>query len=90
MTEIVDANGVREVLNLPFPAATKQAAGMVNGILTDVMSVSFSDKILVTISQRGRLAHWVCKTFHAGNFATYQLIHVSKVTCANGERQPRH
>lgn len=46
--------------NLPFPAATRQAEGMVGDILTTVMSVSFADKILVTISQKGRLAQWAC------------------------------
>ncbi|KAJ5376436.1 hypothetical protein N7509_013322 [Penicillium cosmopolitanum] len=46
-------------LNLPFPAATKQAAGLVDGVKTDVMVMSFSDKIMVTISQQGRLAHWL-------------------------------
>lgn len=46
-------------IQLPFPARTKQAAGFVNGVLTDVMTVSFSDKILVTITQNGRLAQWV-------------------------------
>jgi proteasome assembly chaperone 3 len=59
MAESFDLNSFNEVLNLPFPAATKQTAGMVNGILTDVMVINFSDKILVAISQRGRLAHWV-------------------------------
>lgn len=45
--------------NLPFPAQTKQAAGVVRGVQSNVMVVSFSDKILVTISQSGRLAQWV-------------------------------
>jgi hypothetical protein len=45
--------------NLPFPAATKHAEGMVGDVMTNVMSVSFADKILVTISQKGRLAQWV-------------------------------
>ncbi|KAJ5107726.1 hypothetical protein N7456_004401 [Penicillium angulare] len=45
--------------NLPFPAATKQVAGLVDGIKTDVMVMKFSDKIMVTISQEGRLAHWL-------------------------------
>lgn len=43
----------------PFPAATKHAAGLVNGQETDVSSVYFSDKILITISQEGRLSQWV-------------------------------
>ncbi|KAI4252470.1 MAG: hypothetical protein L6R42_007952, partial [Xanthoria sp. 1 TBL-2021] len=47
--------------NIPttsYPATTRQAAGHVDGILTDVMSSSFSDKIMVTITQGGRLAQW--------------------------------
>ncbi|RFU32226.1 hypothetical protein B7463_g4132, partial [Scytalidium lignicola] len=48
-----------EVEYARFPAATKQAAGLVNGIRTDVSSLYFSDKILITISQGGRLAQWI-------------------------------
>ena len=43
----------------PYPAISKQATGEVDGITTDVMSVAFADKIMVTISQGGRLAQWV-------------------------------
>jgi proteasome assembly chaperone 3 len=46
----------------PFPAATKHAAGLVHGTQTDVSSVYFSDKILITISQGGRLSQWVCQS----------------------------
>ncbi|KAI4240004.1 MAG: hypothetical protein LQ352_007740 [Teloschistes flavicans] len=42
-----------------YPATTKQAAGHIDGILTDVTSTIFSDKILVTITQGGRLAQWI-------------------------------
>ena len=42
-----------------YPATTKQAAGHINGVLTDVMSTAFADKILITITQDGRLAQWV-------------------------------
>ncbi|TKA58735.1 hypothetical protein B0A49_08856 [Cryomyces minteri] len=42
-----------------FPAQTRTASAEINGIITQVMSVSFADKIMVTISQGGRLAHWV-------------------------------
>ncbi|KAL8905335.1 MAG: hypothetical protein Q9171_006709 [Xanthocarpia ochracea] len=48
--------------NIPttsYPAITRQAAGYIDGILTDVMYSSFSDKIMVTITQRGRLAQWI-------------------------------
>ena len=47
-------------MEVPYPAKTKQAAGLVNGVLTDVMSMFFADKIMVTITQEGRLAQWVC------------------------------
>ena len=48
-------------MSLPYPAQTKQAAGKVDGVPTDVMVISFSDKIMVTITQAGRLAQWVNK-----------------------------
>ena len=48
-----------DVVEAPFPAKTRQAAGLIKGVLTDVMSVEFADKILVTLTQEGRLAQWV-------------------------------
>ncbi|EFE38367.1 hypothetical protein TRV_07025 [Trichophyton verrucosum HKI 0517] len=48
--------------NTPHPASTKQAAGVVGGQPTNVMVVSFQDRILVTITQNGRLAQWVRNT----------------------------
>lgn len=59
MAEPLNLSDLQEPLNLPFPAATKQIAGLVNGIQTDVMCMSFNDRILITISQRGRLGHWL-------------------------------
>ena len=59
MAKPFDVDNVHETLKLPFPASTKQAAGIVSGVLTDVMSVSFCDKIIVIISQKGQLSHWV-------------------------------
>lgn len=43
----------------PFPAPTKQAASFVKGIHTDVSSIYFTDKIMITISQGGILSQWV-------------------------------
>ncbi|GAB7353410.1 hypothetical protein MBLNU459_g3882t2 [Dothideomycetes sp. NU459] len=43
----------------PFPAATKTAACSVANVPTTVQTISFADKLLVTISQSGRLNHWV-------------------------------
>jgi proteasome assembly chaperone 3 len=59
MSAPFDISSLQDSLNLPFPASTRQVAGLVNGIQTDVVVMSFSDKIMVTISQAGRLAHWV-------------------------------
>lgn len=47
------------VLNAKFPALSKQATGLFNGVVTEVTSMTFADKILVTISQGGRLSQWV-------------------------------
>lgn len=43
----------------PFPAPSKRIMGKVNGVETEITSTSFSDKIMITISQSGRLAQWV-------------------------------
>ncbi|PIG87912.1 hypothetical protein AARAC_000944 [Aspergillus arachidicola] len=59
MAEPFSLSELQEPLNLPFPASTKQVAGLVNGIQTAVMCMSFNDRILVTISQKGRLGHWL-------------------------------
>ena len=42
-----------------YPAITKQSAGTIDGVLTDVTSTAFCDKIMVTVTQNGRLAQWV-------------------------------
>ena len=52
-----------EVENTPFPAMTKLANGLVNGTETQMSSIYFSDKILITITQGGRLSQWVCACF---------------------------
>jgi len=43
----------------PFPAVSKQTVGEVDGLKTDVTSLSFADKIMITVTQNGRLAQWV-------------------------------
>ena len=61
MADTSALNGLNGLnLDLPFPAATKRASGDVNGVHTEVTTIKFSDKILITISQKGRLGHWVC------------------------------
>ncbi|KAJ4318574.1 hypothetical protein N0V94_004352 [Neodidymelliopsis sp. IMI 364377] len=43
----------------PFPARTKSASVNINNRETTATSMSFADKILITVTQDGRLAHWV-------------------------------
>jgi len=42
-----------------FPAPSRREVGLVDGIETEVTKTSFSDKIMITLSQGGRLAQWV-------------------------------
>jgi proteasome assembly chaperone 3 len=53
------------VMEVPYPVTTNQAAGPVDGIHTEVRTTYFSDKIMVTITQNGGLAQWVCLSKHA-------------------------
>ncbi|ATZ58528.1 hypothetical protein BCIN_16g02880 [Botrytis cinerea B05.10] len=50
---------ISEILPSPFPARSKTASANVNGMLTHVTCMYFADKILITISQGGRLGQWV-------------------------------
>ncbi|KAK0752171.1 hypothetical protein B0T18DRAFT_363150 [Schizothecium vesticola] len=43
----------------PFPAPSRREVGLVDGIETEVTKTSFSDKIMITLSQGGRLAQWI-------------------------------
>ncbi|KAH6642354.1 hypothetical protein C7974DRAFT_408917 [Boeremia exigua] len=53
------ATGEYMVAPAPFPARSRSASSNILGLETTVTSMSFTDKILVTITQQGRLAHWV-------------------------------
>ncbi|KAI9838456.1 MAG: hypothetical protein M1837_002478 [Sclerophora amabilis] len=52
-------NSKSGVAHASFPARTKQASSIINGIQTDIMTVDFVDKIMITITQGGRLAQWI-------------------------------
>ena len=53
-------NGMDDTkVTIPFPAPTKQAAAEINGVKTDVMYTSFADRIMITITQNGKLGQWV-------------------------------
>ncbi|KAI9882548.1 MAG: hypothetical protein M1823_005708 [Watsoniomyces obsoletus] len=61
MSEVLNPRPAGEVTAqpTPYPTPIKQAAGLVNDIHTDIMTLNFNDKIILTISQEGRLAQWV-------------------------------
>jgi len=45
----------------PYPARTSTATSAIKSIETTASAVNFADKILITVTQNGRLAHWVCE-----------------------------
>ncbi|KAL3422404.1 hypothetical protein PVAG01_06560 [Phlyctema vagabunda] len=55
----LNLNGASSIENSPFPVATKSTTGLVHGVQTTASSMYFSDKILLTISQGGRLSQWI-------------------------------
>ncbi|THV55159.1 hypothetical protein BGAL_0013g00440 [Botrytis galanthina] len=50
---------ISEILPSPFPARSQTASAKVNGIDTNVTCLYFADKILITITQGGRLGQWI-------------------------------
>lgn len=57
-----DAPAVLHAMATSYPAITKQTAGLIEGVATEITSIQFADKIMVTITQAGRLAQWVERT----------------------------
>ncbi|KAF2810765.1 uncharacterized protein BDZ99DRAFT_508258 [Mytilinidion resinicola] len=47
------------VTSSPYPARTKTASASINSIPTTATSIYFADKIVLTVTQAGRLAHWL-------------------------------
>jgi hypothetical protein len=47
-----------------FPSRSREVSGIVNGVATEITSTNFADKVLITISQEGRLSQWVYKYYH--------------------------
>ncbi|KAF2015338.1 hypothetical protein BU24DRAFT_175477 [Aaosphaeria arxii CBS 175.79] len=43
----------------PYPAKTRTQTASISSVPTTATATYFSDKILITISQDGRLAHWL-------------------------------
>jgi hypothetical protein len=47
------------VTETPYPARTNTSSATIKGADTTATCVYFSDKIFITVTQNGRLGHWV-------------------------------
>lgn len=57
--QLSDMDVSSQVVEQPFPAQSKSTIGPIDDIPTEASVLYFSDKILVTLSQEGRLSQWV-------------------------------
>ncbi|KAK0626512.1 hypothetical protein B0T14DRAFT_534647 [Immersiella caudata] len=62
-----------DVRDESFPASSKQITGTVNSIQTETSRVDFSDKIVITVSQAGRLAQWIQVPLSAPSAASVDM-----------------
>ncbi|KAA8563826.1 hypothetical protein MFRU_036g00730 [Monilinia fructicola] len=58
-SSLSDLPSTSDVFYSPFPAPTKEASTKINGVDTTACCMYFSDKIIITISQGGRLGQWI-------------------------------
>jgi hypothetical protein len=58
----------------PFPAPSKTHTTTIAGLPTTATTLYFADKILITITQNGRLAHWVRHTGSLCPFSTSRSV----------------
>lgn len=54
-------------VTVPYPAHTRQTASIVNDVPTQCTITSFADKIMITITQNGRLGQWLTVPLLADN-----------------------
>ncbi|KAI0910663.1 hypothetical protein F4823DRAFT_561669 [Ustulina deusta] len=47
-----------QLIDEPFPAASKHETGQIDGVATEATALFFSDRILLTLCQEGRLSQW--------------------------------
>ncbi|VBB76299.1 Putative protein of unknown function [Podospora comata] len=72
----------------PFPAPSKTATGIINGVPTEVEATSFSDKIMLTVSQGGRLAQWVSVPLSAPSSASIDMALAGSSTLPSAHLTP--
>ncbi|EPE02284.1 hypothetical protein F503_08596 [Ophiostoma piceae UAMH 11346] len=58
----------------PYPAKTRTATGTVSGIPTEAEVTYFKDKIMVLVSQSGRLAQWIQVPLSAPSAASLDAV----------------
>lgn len=47
-----------QIIEEPFPAASKREIGQIDGVATEATALFFADRILLTLCQEGRLSQW--------------------------------
>ncbi|TKX27698.1 hypothetical protein C1H76_0125 [Elsinoe australis] len=67
----------------PFPARSRTTSSTIASIPTTVTSVLFTDKILLTVSQAGRINHWVHVPLARG--AASEMLSLSQPPTYSGE-----
>ncbi|KAI1864851.1 hypothetical protein JX265_004141 [Neoarthrinium moseri] len=56
-----------------FPAPSKEAVGLIDGVETQATSTFFADKIMITLSQEGRLSQWIQVPLSAPSSASVEM-----------------
>lgn len=54
-------------VTIPYPAPTRLASATIASIPTHITHMSFADKIMITITQNGKLAQWLTVPLQADN-----------------------
>ncbi|KAF2218754.1 hypothetical protein BDZ85DRAFT_207434 [Elsinoe ampelina] len=72
-----------EPVETPYPAKSRTAVADIADISTSVTSVSFTDRILLTVAQSGRVSHWVHVPLARG--AASEMLALSQPPTYSGE-----
>ncbi|KAK5073331.1 hypothetical protein LTR24_010348 [Lithohypha guttulata] len=54
-------------VTIPYPAQTRLATATINDVPTHITCISFADKIMLTITQNGKLSQWLTVPLQADN-----------------------
>ncbi|KAI5865569.1 hypothetical protein GGS23DRAFT_595086 [Durotheca rogersii] len=66
-----------QVIEAPYPARLKHDTGPIDGVPTKAGATFFFDKIIVTLSQEGRLSQWIQVPLSAPSSASVDMALVN-------------